>query len=319
MKKIVIGIIALTMILTMSACGNTEETASSVVATEQTTTEETTTKETTTTKGTTTTSEVTTTETETAENEADTDEDKFELLSSDELSDDGSMIEIYQNQEEFSWTIKLKFNSDNKEKNIVLYAQVLKAVQEQASDIGMPSNLALAGYYKDEMLFTCMMSRENSKYISSMGTIFLDDQYQDTFNSILNGDIDLSEYGVVPDEEINTLIYDNNGIKITYKGIDEDESMFGPKIKLLIENNTDENYTVQVRDFSINGYMVDTMFSANISAGKKINDGIIIFEDEFENNNISVSEIEKDECKFHVYSSDDRSDKFDTETISFDI
>ena len=83
------------------------------------------------------------------------------------------------------------------------------------------------------------------------------------------------------------VLIDSNGIKITFKGMDYSDGIFGPEVKLLIENNTDKNYTVQVRNFSVNGFMIETSMSTDVNAGKKANDTIIIENWSLEDNSIS--------------------------------
>ena len=108
------------------------------------------------------------------------------------------------------------------------------------------------------------------------------------------------------------VLYDTNGIKITYKGLDNHD-FWGSKIKLLIENNTDRSYTIQVRDFSANGFMIRGLISADVAAGKKINDGITIKSYDLEENNISS--IENVEFTFHIFNWDDWDDSFDSDII----
>ena len=48
------------------------------------------------------------------------------------------------------------------------------------------------------------------------------------------------------------VIFDQDGIIITATGIDFNSSFMGPEIKLLIENNTEKNLTVQARNVSVN-------------------------------------------------------------------
>lgn len=93
-----------------------------------------------------------------------------------------------------------------------------------------------------------------------------------------------------PEQVSDMVIYDANGITITYKGIEEEFTGLG--IKVLIENNSDKDCMVQDRDFSLNGFMVDTYFSPDIAAGKKINDEISVPKRELENNDISIDNIE---------------------------
>ena len=66
-----------------------------------------------------------------------------------------------------------------------------------------------------------------------------------------------------------TVLLDENGIKITAIGLED--GWFGTDLKLLIENNGDKNVTVQARNSSVNGFMVDTMMSEDVVAGKKAN------------------------------------------------
>lgn len=83
------------------------------------------------------------------------------------------------------------------------------------------------------------------------------------------------------------VIFDEGNIKITAKSLKYDD-LLGPSINLLIENNSDKSVTIQNRDFSINGLMVDTAFSVDVAAGKKANDSISIDETAMEMANITT-------------------------------
>lgn len=79
-----------------------------------------------------------------------------------------------------------------------------------------------------------------------------------------------------PSEEASiesSLIYDANGIKVTAKSLSSG-GLFGPELNVLIENNTDKNLTIQTQNVSVNDFMVSTIFSAEVPAGKKANDAI---------------------------------------------
>lgn len=117
------------------------------------------------------------------------------------------------------------------------------------------------------------------------------------------------------EEKTNTVIYDENGIKISFKGIEK--STLGKDIKLNVENNTENKKMVQVRDLSINGIMIDGLFSVSIESGKKANDGITLLKSYLEENDIT--EIEEIELKFAIINSDDILDQYNTETIKITI
>lgn len=107
------------------------------------------------------------------------------------------------------------------------------------------------------------------------------------------------------------VLIDESGVKITATGLDE--GFMGTNIKLLIENNSDKNLTVQARDVSVNGYMVDSSISTDIAAGKKVNSEITIMNsslDECEIENIADAEL-----SFHIFNADSWDTYLDTEPI----
>lgn len=123
-----------------------------------------------------------------------------------------------------------------------------------------------------------------------------------------------AEESRIAEEKKNTL-YNANGLKIVYKDISSD--WYGKHINLYIENNSSENFTIQVRDFSINGYMIDPIFSSDVVSGKKINDDIHVFDSDLDDNNID--EIKTIEFKFHYFNSDSWSDDIDSDIIKINV
>lgn len=104
------------------------------------------------------------------------------------------------------------------------------------------------------------------------------------------------------------VIYDENNIRITATGLNMNGD-YGPEIKLLIENNTDENIIVQVKDSSINGCMIRLYMSANVSAGKKINDVLGVYQNYLDTS--GIEEFSSIEVSFHV-ANDSYETLFDT-------
>jgi len=60
--------------------------------------------------------------------------------------------------------------------------------------------------------------------------------------------------------------------------LDREDSFRGADIYVYIENNGDEDIIIQLRDVSLNGFMVDLAFSSDVLAGKKSFDSITFFE-----------------------------------------
>ncbi len=114
-------------------------------------------------------------------------------------------------------------------------------------------------------------------------------------------------------DDSGDVAYNANGIKIIIKGLAKDASIFGPSIVVYIENNTDKAFTVQSRDISINGFMIEGMFSCEVMPGKKAVDTITFIESDLEEN--EIISIENVELYFHVFDTESWDDIVDTEVV----
>lgn len=114
---------------------------------------------------------------------------------------------------------------------------------------------------------------------------------------------------------VEQVIVDKNNIKITAKSIDYDGFM-GPQIKLLIENNSSQNITVQARNFSINGIMISPIMSADVNAGKKTNTDITISTNSLKEAKITT--IKNIEFGLNIFDSTSWDDIFDVKNIKLE-
>lgn len=87
----------------------------------------------------------------------------------------------------------------------------------------------------------------------------------------------------------------------------------GYEVKLVVENISDQKLTVQAREMSVNGFMVDPMCSIEVAPGKKAKDGIGIIGEDAEDN--PMEEVESIETKFCIYRGDGFMDSYTTDTI----
>lgn len=110
-------------------------------------------------------------------------------------------------------------------------------------------------------------------------------------------------------EIAETVLVDEAGVKITAKSF-QPEDLFGPALKILIENNSGVDLTVQTRDASVNGYMVETMLSADVVNGKKANDEIVFMASDLES--CGIETIADLEFSFHIFTTEDWEDYLDT-------
>ena len=115
-------------------------------------------------------------------------------------------------------------------------------------------------------------------------------------------------------DDSGDLAYEGNGVKIVVKGLAEDTSIFGPSIVVYIENTGDKDVTVQTRDESINGFMVDALFSCDVVAGKRAVDTITFMDSDLEENDITA--IENVELSFHVFDMAEWETIVDTEVVN---
>lgn len=114
---------------------------------------------------------------------------------------------------------------------------------------------------------------------------------------------------------IEKVVYEQNGIKITYTGIEEKTSRY--ELNFLIENDTDSDRTIIDDNLSVNSFMISSGLYSSVAAHKKINDSITIYKKRLEEN--KIAEIENVEFIFRIYEGDNFSSYFDTDTIKITV
>ena len=119
-------------------------------------------------------------------------------------------------------------------------------------------------------------------------------------------------------DDSGKLVYNENGLEIVVKGLSDENSWLGPSVLVYLSNTSDRDITVQARDVSINGFMVDPFFSCDLLAGKHAVDTITFSSSDLEENDIAS--IETLELYFHVFDLESWDDIFNSPpiTIEFD-
>lgn len=108
------------------------------------------------------------------------------------------------------------------------------------------------------------------------------------------------------------LLFEWEGIKVTSKEIVNDD-IWGKGLKVLIENDSDINATVQLNHIVVNNYMISNLFSTTVAAGKKANETIDLSTPVLETSGIDV--IGEIALSFMIMNSDSYDRLFDSEEI----
>ena len=122
-----------------------------------------------------------------------------------------------------------------------------------------------------------------------------------------------STYTQTVDDSGDVLV-EEGGVKIVGKGISADDSFWGPGVILYIENNSEKDITVQVRDVSINGFMVDSTMSTDVVAGKKAMSAVQFFSTDLEEN--AITDITDVEFYFHIFNLESWETILDSDVIT---
>ena len=115
----------------------------------------------------------------------------------------------------------------------------------------------------------------------------------------------------------NEVIFDEKGLKITYKGTEADDLNVGTDIKLAFENNSDRSYDVTIDDFSIDGYSINAMFYVQVASGKSSNSSIEVLDSYLEDNGLSADSIKQVTMKI-VITDFDSFDTYESD-VTFDL
>ena len=70
------------------------------------------------------------------------------------------------------------------------------------------------------------------------------------------------------------VLLNKRGLVITATGLDE-KGVQGPTLKLSVQNRSETDVLIQVRDATVNGYMINTSFSAAVTAGQEAETSIV--------------------------------------------
>lgn len=112
-------------------------------------------------------------------------------------------------------------------------------------------------------------------------------------------------------EAKNKLVYQDGNVSIRYTGISGKENDYD--VNFLIENTSNRTLEIQVRETSINGFMVDPTYSMEVASNKKAESSMTISGKDAERT--PMSKVENIETKFHIFDWNDDNFGYDTDNI----
>lgn len=209
---------------------------------------------------------------------------------------------------------------NNSDKDITVQARYT-AINGYMVSSTMSSDIAAGKKANDSLTFSQTDLEQNG--INTIANIefslhiFDPESYDTLYDSdLIKLNTNLAEGFTQPSDDSGEILYDENAIKIVYKGVNSDNSIFGPEVMLYIENNSEQTITVQSRDTSVNGFMMDPSLSSEVTPGNKAISGMTFMSSDLEENNIT--EFETIETSFHVFN-ENYDTIVDTEPITITI
>lgn len=214
-------------------------------------------------------------------------------------------------------TLKIENSSET---NVIVQAKNV-VVNGYMVDSSISTDVVAGKTNNDSLLI--MNSSLETCGIDSIATIELSfhiftsenwETYLDSDTIVINTSI--AEGYVQNYDDSGEVIFEANDIKIISKGA-ADESLFGPGLLLYIENNSSEDITIQARNTSVDGFMVEPVFSTEVVSGKKAISSILFMKSDLETNGIET--IGTIETAFTFFNTDSWSTILDTDAITISL
>ena len=123
-----------------------------------------------------------------------------------------------------------------------------------------------------------------------------------------------NEYMDTTPNDVGMELYNADGIRIVGKTLDEN-SFWGTAILLYCENSSGKNISISVEEMSVNGFMMNPLFTTTIYDGKMAVEDITVFSSDLEEN--GIEKIEDVELKFHIYDAETYDTIADSDVITF--
>lgn len=243
----------------------------------------------------------------------------FTISEQELVNQNGIVITAVEYATDSFWGDGVKFLiENNSSQNVTVSCKALMVNDYMISDLFSQSVAAgkkaneVMHLYSNELKAAGI---ENIGKIEMVFHVYDSDSWKELFDTDVVT-IKTSEYGNmdVATDIAGTVLYDEGGIKIIGKAVDEN-SFWGSSILLYIENNSGDNVRISCDDMSINGFMMTPFFSSMVYSGKKAVDDITIMSSELKKN--SIESVDEVELSFRISNADTYRTITETAPITF--
>lgn len=258
----------------------------------------------------------------TSENKSDSATAEEEVVTIEEqvlFEQDGIVVTAKEYVTDRIWGDGIKLLiENNSDKGVTVGCNALIVNNYMISDLFV-SGVA-AGKKANEIMYLSNTELEAAG-IESVGQIeaYFHVYDSDTYETLFDTEcvtIQTSEYENMDTvaDDTGVELYNEGGIRIVGKTVDEN-SFWGTAILLYCENNSGKNIGISVEEMSINGFMMNPLFTTTVYDGKMALEDITIFSEDLVANGIET--IEDIELRFHIYDAATYEAIADTEAVTF--
>ena len=287
MKKLAFLLLAMLLVLSMTACDMVEDTTSTLSAIVEETEQEQNTEETNKMED--------STEAITEETEEEHSAVGAESIAEQVVYDKDGIVITVTGLEKDIWSSKIKMQLQNDSaKNVTV--QVLDfTVNDLVVDPLFSCDVAAGKKANDTVeIYASELDINGIQVIMDIEFRFniFDTDTWDTVDDTVTVKLETSEAGKTEQvyDDSGAVVYEGNGIKMVAKTLEVEGSWLGSELYMYIENESDKNIMITIENTSVNGYMVDPFFYSEIPAGKKAYDSITFTDTDLEENGITSIE-----------------------------
>lgn len=248
MKKFFVGVIALSLVCGLAACGSENSSTSSRATTSTTTT-------TATSEEIITTTATTTTITATTSTSSPTYDDGLEFIGENTL-DDGTVLKGYMYDDDCA-LMQVYFINNDPKTNMLNFCTLVKNAEDNLSSVdNKPSSISWWVFCEEDLVFTIEKSKQNDgTYFSQLGAIWYNDEYKKACENIEYEDF---ENDTDTTKEISyPTVYEDDNVTIQFYGIGKDEYGNKDSVIFYVKNKNNYEITIQCSSISLDGIQID--------------------------------------------------------------